>query len=89
LQLIIDFKLKFYEEDLFYFDNDLLTILNNLAYSQTSETEHQQLVKGFLKDHSEPNWIFDSLSSKYILFRSDESPNIKDGTKSNYHLLCL
>lgn len=52
----------------------VLTFLNGCAYSQINETKQQQLVKNFLKSILVPNWSFDTLSSKYILFRSDESP---------------
>lgn len=52
----------------------ILTCFNYGAYSQLKETKQQQLVLGFLKSIQTPNWSFDSLSNKYILFRSDESP---------------
>ena len=52
----------------------ILVFFNYGAYSQLKETKQQQLVLGFLKSIQTPNWSFDTLSNKYILFRSDESP---------------
>ncbi|MRG46960.1 hypothetical protein GFS24_17695 [Chitinophaga sp. SYP-B3965] len=46
----------------------------NTAYSQVEENRNEKLVRGFLKSIQTPNWNFDTLSNRYILFRSDESP---------------
>lgn len=53
---------------------NLLGFFNCYVYSQGRETKEQQLVWGFLKSIQKPSWSFDTLSSKYILFRSEESP---------------
>ncbi|WP_343303087.1 hypothetical protein AAHN97_16150 [Chitinophaga niabensis] len=47
---------------------------NNSAYSQVNEIKNERLVRDFLKTIQTPNWNFDTLSNKYILFRSEESP---------------
>lgn len=69
-----DSKLNFMKKIYFILIITFLTFFNCSVYAQTNETKQQQLVWGFLKSIQKPNWSFDTLSNKYILFRSDESP---------------
>lgn len=50
----------------------LLQIHN--GYSQDVHKGKKELVMGFLNYIKEPNWKFDTLTKRYLLFRSDESP---------------
>lgn len=44
------------------------------AFSQNKDIKKLDLVKKYLNYIKEPNWKFDTLAKKYLLFRSDESP---------------
>lgn len=52
---------------------NLLLVLSLCTYSQDNK-KHIDLVTKFLQYIKVPNWKFDTLAKKYILFRSDESP---------------
>ena len=49
-------------------------ILDSNCYSQDNYKSQQDLVLNFLNYVKEPNWKFDTLADKYVLFRKDESP---------------
>lgn len=51
-----------------------LLFFNNILSAQAKEENNEKLVRSFLKTIQTPNWNFDTLSNKYILFRNEESP---------------
>lgn len=46
------------------------------SFSQSSDKSKTEFVLDFLKYVKKPDWQFDTLAKKYVLFRSDESPKL-------------